>query len=183
MQIPTRWWVHIIPGLLLILSIMLLMLIANQRSFDVIATNKLEIVILPILAMLSYVGGLFLNASLIELVLPIFKRCKFPKMVNEADSKDWVGIDQYLNSLVVQNCRDGYQNMVFWRSLLASCIVLSISVICYVCSLNWSWYYVVILVIIEVILIIVLCKSWWKNRAAYDSYLGDAIQLSRRLMQ
>jgi len=180
MQIPVRWWVHIIPGLLIIISAFLWLFQIDQ----IINSPSLEIIVLPVLAILSYVAGLMLNSILVEILFPvlkpILKKFNIVAIDDEKDKRDWSINDKILDPKIVESCKDGYLNMVFWRSLFASSFILSVSIPLNICPPNWHLINFFILIIFEILAVSAISKTWWETRKEYKSYYLYAKKLAQQ---
>jgi hypothetical protein len=134
MQLPFDWYVHIAPGSLYLLSILLLLFTLtphHERQQDkpdaMEFIQKNAVAVAPIALILAYMVGLAANTVIVDIIRPkLVSVVRLPPAISLTTQQQLL-IDQYADPKLLESYRSGYMHMVFLRSLSFSALVLFVA--------------------------------------------------------
>jgi hypothetical protein len=173
-EIPSKWLVYIIPGMIVVASIIIFL---GKHQYHILNWiynyQTLSILFFPIV---GYIVGLTLDMFLIIVIKPILVIIKneWPRLfcwisLDTDDVPDISGdfkIHQHASPAVLEVLTYCYQIMVFYRLMVTSLAIFLIALLGIIHHPHTCWY-IVLGIIISIILFI---KAWWKARTYYHQY-------------
>jgi hypothetical protein len=176
MQNPSKWWVHVLPGFVVILGLSIKFLGVDYLMSLTDSQWSVDIASSAVVVALSYIVGYCLNALLKEIVAPILRLLRILPRHNPLTPVTIMRFEQYANPVLVNKLLyESYDLMIFNRSLFASVLILDSCLLTTIWNSKW-------LIIGTVAVTLALILNWWHQRSGYHAHMKQIKDLLRELM-
>ena len=180
MQIPTKWYIYVLPGTVVLASLLFLTNLDGVELYlTCIQSNVLGSTIL--LGFATYLTGFVFNSILVELVRRIIDKVHHIESLKSFDTNFGVYLFQIGRADVIKEYQESYQDMVYLRLLFFSfcfsmffqgiglimfckeeCVLRSIVLVCFSIST------------------IALGMRWYRHRKDHDNFVKGCISLFKK---
>jgi len=175
MQLPFDWYIHIVPGSLFLLAL-LLFARSEDREKALGFIQKNAFATAPIALVLSYLIGLAANTAIVHLIRPIAVAVGALPPGISVSTQQQLLIDQYANPRLLQAYGSGYQHMVFLRSLWLSTLFLAVAGSKEIIKSAWSIRRKAVLITLFAAIVLALFYQWWDFRRIYQTVESSIIE-------
>jgi hypothetical protein len=173
MQIPTEWYVHIVPGALILVGVLFLLGTKTRKGLsDLMARQAIGSTVAIVVC--AYIIGFVENAIILFGIRPLLNHITSVDPPTAHSIAEWTTFHRTASSHIIETLGAGYQNMVFSRSLLGALIVF---LVCLLISLHFPSYRVVkfwIIIFCFVALPCVYCQ-WRDVRASHLQFTSEVL--------
>jgi hypothetical protein len=170
MQIPTRWYIYLLPGSIFLASLLFL---TTLKEIDIyFKSNQPNILGLTIiLGFASYITGFVINCILVELVRLILPKKWLGKTPPPIQYQTWIDLIIKKRVDVIEMHRDIYEKMVLERGLFFSfCFSILFQGIGLIMFCKEEYIFRSIFLVCFSISTFALCKRWLKFRKYYYDF-------------
>jgi hypothetical protein len=171
MQIPEEWYVHIIPGIIILLSLTFLLHSETRKKLsDLLAKQSVTSTLA--IAISAYLIGFFENAVILFGIRPVIKQFVTLGGPPAHSMTDWATFHQRAPLHIVDAVASGYQAMVFNRSLLGAILIF---LVCVSISLRFSSFRKIKVAVIILTLLVSICMyfQWWDVRMTHMLFTAE----------
>ena len=126
MQIPTEWYVHILPGIVVLFSILIPARRLRGKFLDLIKEHAVGSAVA--VAICAYLVGFSENVIVLFVIRPLLECIGIMDPPLPHSTNEWVTFYQFAPQALIEAIRTGYQNMLLYRSLLGASIVLCVAI-------------------------------------------------------
>lgn len=174
MQIPSGWYVHILPGIIILACILPLL---DSRNVDALLKrlNDHFVGSAIILGIVAYVVGFAANAVALTILRPVLNNWGWLDKPDTMGPDDWVFLYRAAEAKLLEVLTEGYQNMILYRSIFGAFLLLSLSSLV---GIIWRRNNSVVRIVAFVVLVIVtfaLYKQWWEHRNSYHDFARKSV--------
>ena len=163
MQIPVDWYVHIVPGVIYLLSLYS-MLVPRDKWLEFPSDRLL--LIAPAFLVLAFIIGTAINALLVYVIRPMLPSAMLGTTDVGLTYPDTFQLYKKANPEFIGSFIQSYQVMVFLRSLAFSFTTLAIPITILLWNSFQGWQRYVSIVILYLV-VFGLIKVWLVFRANY----------------
>jgi len=166
MQIPIEWYTHILPGVIVVISILLVLRPIN--SVDQLASNIPQTVSASVLWVLaSYIVGMVINSAILV----------FASSTIEAG--DWALLFHLNQADLIKALQESYQGMILRRSLSAAFIITFIIALVGIFRHRNQRTLFGLISILSLIASIAFCFDYYKYKDNHNTFYDASLILLR----
>jgi hypothetical protein len=175
MQIPTEWYVHILPGIIIIFAFFIVAKTYRQKLLMLIQQHTVGSAV--VLGICAYLVGFSENAILLFAIRPAFTLLGIMDPSLPHATNDWVTFYQLAPQALIDASKTGYQNMLLYRSLFGASLLLCAAFGYNLFAENSQRRWRVVCLLIAVLLAYSLHQNWWYTRAGYMQFTSQALKV------
>jgi hypothetical protein len=180
MQIPIEWYPHILPGIVIICSFLVV-----YPGFAAQIRPNLEkhmVGSAVALAICSYLIGLFENALILYIVRPIAQWSHLLDPPPAHSTQEWVGFYLVAHQSLIDAINSGYHLMLLYRSMLGALVCLALSILFSLSQRTHRALRIVAIVVVTLVAYSVF-QQWWTSRMTYIQFVNESLQSTHELLQ
>ena len=178
MQIPPDWYIHILPGMVLMAAVLPLLRSKTRQDVTQLMMDHAAGSVL-LITITAFVIGYAANAIAVNTLRPILNWVGCLTRPEAPKSQDWVFLYRVAEPQLMEAFKQLYQELILKRSIFGVFLLLTIT--CFL-SIPIRRDYIRSRWIISIILLIVtlsLHKAWLTQRADYHTFLNTSLILLR----
>ena len=171
MEIPTEWYVHIIPGIIILASLIPILKPEHYRTLQKFCESQL-LGSAILLGLAGYIIGFVGNIVALEILKPVLNFINLLDKPQSPTPENWALLSNLGKYDLIKVCEESYQGMILNRSLFGAFVSLTFfSFVGLLLHKNKKKVRIIFLVL-SIIITYSLCEHWLEFRQIHYKFIN-----------